>query len=316
MTENTTENKNSGDALDTLAELRRRGEAAVLITVIAKEGHGPAAPGAKMVVTAGGRAAGTIGGGALEYIAIRKAREFLAVSASAPVYEVYDFGADEELALQKGAAPEIAQDTDARSRLTAFSPGAQSTGMACGGRASVFYECFGTGENFVLFGAGHIGRALARLLPGLGYKLTVIDCREEYVRSFAEASGAGGASSLRAVQHAYDTSFADLRLPPNSWIVIATHSHAFDYSVLEQCLRADVRARYIGVVASWKKRGNFFAQLKEAVPGADTSPVYMPAGLDIGGTGPEEIALSIMAEMQALRFGHAGQKHMRDRGAP
>jgi xanthine dehydrogenase accessory factor len=189
--------------------------------------------------------------------------------------------------------------------------------MVCGGRASLFYECYGTGESLVLFGAGHIGRALARLLPGLGYRLTVIDSREEYVQGFAEAVGQAGARFPHAcVCHAYDTSFADLKLPQNSWVVIATHSHAFDYQVLEQCLKDcvfkdGVQAQYIGVVASRKKRDKFFAQLKEAVPNADTSMIYMPAGLDIGGTGPEEIALSLMSELQALRFGRAGHRHMR-----
>jgi len=295
------ERTNSGDVLEALAEFQRRGEAVVLITVIAKEGHGPATPGAKMLVAEGGRAAGTVGGGAVEHIAIHKAQELLRLPDPAPLYEVYDFGADEEIVTQSGlmdAAPGGA--------------GSQATGMVCGGRASLFYECYGTGESLFVFGAGHIGRALARFLPGLGYRLTVVDSREEYARSFAEAVGPS-ASLARAVHHAYDTSFADLNIPKNSWIIIATHSHAFDYQVLEQCLKADIQFRHIGMVASRKKRDKFFAQLRETVPNADTSLVYMPAGLDIGGTGPEEIALSLVSELQVLRYGRAGHKHMRDR---
>jgi xanthine dehydrogenase accessory factor len=82
---------------------------------------------------------------------------------------------------------------------------------------------------------------------------------------------------------------------------------------LEQVFKAKWASQYIGVVASRKKRDKFFAQLKEAVPDADASLVYMPAGLDIGGTGPEEIALSLVSELQALRHSKTGHKHMRDK---
>jgi xanthine dehydrogenase accessory factor len=290
-------NELNEDILDTLAALRRQGQALVLVTVVAKEGHGPAAPGAKMLVAADGRRSGTIGGGALEHIAIKKAQGLI-LSKTATLYEVYDFGAEGQAGEQAAA------------------PGAQATGMVCGGRASLFYEYYGAGESLVLFGAGHIGRALARLLPGMGYSVTVIDSRKDYIESFAEAVRQNGGSlpGLQCVCHEYGKSFAGLALPENSRVVVATHSHDLDYQVLEQVFKARLAVRSVGVVASRKKRDKFFAQLKEAVPDADTSLVYMPAGLDIGGTGPEEIALSLVAELQALRYGRTGHKHMRDKG--
>jgi xanthine dehydrogenase accessory factor len=274
-------NIHSGEVFETLAAMRSQGRAVVLVTVISKEGHGPAAPGAKMVVSAEGRIAGTVGGGNLEYIAVHRAQKLLTAAAHPdPLYEVYDVGADDKV-----------QD-------------AQATGMICGGSASLFYERYSAGENLVVFGAGHIGCALARALPGLGYTLTVVDSRKEYIENFE------GAAS--AICHDYGQSFADLTLPPDPWIVIATHSHKLDYTALEQVFKAGLRPRYVGVVASRKKRDLFFAQLLNAVPDADTSIVYMPAGLDIGGTGPDEIAISILSELQALRFGKQNLKHMRD----
>jgi xanthine dehydrogenase accessory factor len=334
------------DVLESLAALRRQGQAAVLVTVISKEGHGPATPGAKMLVSDQGRIAGTIGGGALEHIATRKARDLLgAVSADATLCETYNFnnenaayaaaetsdraGSDtsgdnaqtaangDSARANSSAGGAVFRDASAQQAtgsdqaalaLSAGSAGsqqpAQATGMVCGGRASLFYERYGAGENLILFGAGHIGRALARRLPGLGYTLTVSDSRGEFIESFEGAS--------RRICHDYGKPFAELFLPQNPWIVIATHSHDLDYQALEQVFRAQVNPRYVGVVASRKKRDLFFARLREAVPGANTSAVYMPAGLDIGGTGPEEIALSIMSELQALRYSRCVLKHMRD----
>jgi xanthine dehydrogenase accessory factor len=270
------------DVLESLAEQRQRRQAVVLVTVISKEGHGPAAPGVKMLVGADGRIAGTVGGGALEYKAVHTAQAMLSAAQADPLYETYDFGAEGEM----------------------LDPNAQTTGMICGGTASLFYERYSTGENLVVFGAGHIGRALARLLPGLGYNLTVIDSRREYIESFEGAA--------KCVCHEYTKSFADLSLQSNLRIIIATHSHDYDYQVLEQVMRACVYPQYVGVVASRKKRDLFFTRLKEAVPSADTSVIYMPAGLDIGGVTPEEIALSIASELSALRYSKSILKHMRE----
>lgn len=276
------ENRPTGDAIDEFVRIRSEGRDAVLVTVIAKEGHGPAEVQAKMLVLSEGRIAGTVGGGALELLAITKAQALLSERRGG-VIEKYDLTAEGQLADEK---------------LT-------PTGMVCGGSVSLFYEYHGCGGQLVVFGAGHIGRALARALPGLGYHLTVIDSRPEYVENFA------GAETV--ICHDYGTSFAGLRVPDNAWVVIATHSHALDYQVLEQVFRAGWKTRYVGVVASRSKRDRFFGDLVKAVPDADTSRVFMPCGLNIGGTLPEEIAISILAEIQSLRYEKGGQAHMRDR---
>ena len=271
----------TNEVFEEFLRLKQQGRDTVLVTVVAKEGHGPAIVQTKMVVTADGRAAGTVGGGAIELIAIRKSQELL-LARAVGLLEKYDLTADGTMA-----------------------PEATKTGMVCGGSVTLFYEYHGSGDKLVVFGAGHIGRALARALPGLGYRLTVIDSRPDFIETFEGAE--------EAICHDYAQSFSGLAIPDDAWIIIATHSHALDYQVLEQVFRAGWKARYVGVVASRSKRDRFFAQLRAAVPDADTTDVYMPCGLNIGGTMPEEIAVSILAEMQALRYGKPGQAHMRDR---
>ena len=271
----------TNEVFEEILKLRQQGRDLVMVTVVAKEGHGPAIVQTKMLVTADGRAAGTVGGGAIELIAIRKAQELLKAREGG-LLEQYDLTADGSMA-----------------------PDGTKTGMVCGGSVTLFYEYHGVGDRLVVFGAGHIGRALARILPGCGYRLTVIDSRPDFIETFEGAE--------EAICHDYAVSFAGLASPEDAWIVIATHSHALDYQVLEQVFRAGWKTRYVGVVASRSKRDRFFGQLREAVPGAETANVHMPAGLNIGGSMPEEIAVSILAEMQALRYGKGGQAHMRDR---
>jgi xanthine dehydrogenase accessory factor len=275
-------NQPTSDTLTDLVRMRQEGRDAVLVTVVAKEGHGPAIVQTKMLVTSEGRASGTVGGGAIELMATKKAQALISERRGG-VLETYDLTAEEH----------------------AIIPDATKTGMVCGGSVTLFYEFHGGGERLVIFGAGHIGRAFARIIPGMGFRLTVVDSRPDFVQTFE------GAES--ALCHEYGTSFEGLLIPDNAWIVIATHSHALDYQVLEQVFRAGWKTRYVGVVASRSKRDRFFGDLAKAVPDADTSHVFMPCGLDIGGAMPEEIVISILSEMQAVRHGKMGHAHMKDR---
>ena len=276
------QNQPTGDTIADLIRVRGEGRDSVLVTVIAKEGHGPAIVQTKMLVTAEGRVSGTVGGGAIELMAIKKAQALL-TECRGGIIEKYDLTADGQ-----SAGPNVTR-----------------TGMVCGGSVTLFYEYHGYGEQLVVFGAGHIGRAFARALPGLGYRLTVVDSRPEYIETFE------GAES--AICHDYAVSFSGLAIPQDAWVVIATHSHALDYQVLEQVYQAGWKTRYLGVVASRSKRDRFFGDLAKAVPDADTSRVFMPCGLNIGGTLPEEIVISILSEMQSVRYGKSGHAHMKDR---
>ncbi len=257
--------------------LRKKGEEAVLVTVVEKEGSTPAPPGTKMLVQADGTTLGTVGGGALERLAGAKALELLRRQESALVrYSLW--GED-----QVGEG--------------------EVTGMICGGRVALFFEYLGYAARAYLFGAGHVGQAVARYLKGLRWFVTVIDERP----GLADMSEAN-----RAITAEYAAALAGEAVPAGGFYVIATPSHDSDYVALKRVLCSDWQPRYVGMVASRRKTAEFHERLAADLgQGVDWSLLYAPVGLDLGGRSPEEVALSIVAEMQALRYGKTGHKHMR-----
>jgi xanthine dehydrogenase accessory factor len=272
------------DIYTEIVNLRQRGERAVLVTVVARAGHVPTQLQSKMLVGAQGRLVGTVGGGAIEHLAIADARAVL--ETRQPLLREY---------LLDDRVPD--PDTDAT-----------PTGMICGGKVSLFYEILGPGVRAYLFGAGHVGRALAEYLAPLDFEPFFIDSRPELLADLAGGHAHAGAD------------YADLPDLPDlaaSYVVIATHSHTCDERVLAQILAADVRPRYLGVVASRRKRTQMYARLREQLgPDRDLDWIHMPVGLDLGGNTPAAVALSIAAEMQACRHEVGGHAHMRDRPAP
>ncbi len=261
-----------------ITELRGQGRAAMLVTVVEKEGSGPAVPGTKMLVMADGVTLGTVGGGALERLATRKALELLAERRSILVR--YALGED-------GAAAE-----------------AEPTGMICGGQAALFFDYLGYELRVCILGAGHVGKALVDCLQPLHGYITVIDPRAEMIAQIVGASRLVTAEYVAALQEEPDE--------PGTFYVIATPGHAADYIVLKTLFSRDRSPRYVGLVGSKKKVAIFVERLRAELGDAvDLSAMYSPVGLDLGGTTPEEVALSITAEIQALRYGRAGNKHLR-----
>jgi xanthine dehydrogenase accessory factor len=261
-----------------ITELRGRGQAAVLVTIVEKEGSGPALPGTKMLVTADGAALGTVGGGALEQLATQRALDLLVERRSQLVR--YALGED-------GAA------TDA-----------EPTGMICGGRAGLFFDYLGYGLRVCVLGAGHVGKALVGCLQPLHGYITVVDPRPEMIAGIAGAS--------RLVTADYVAGLSDDPVDEDTFYVIATPGHAADYAVLKALLAAARPPRYVGLMGSRQKVTSFVSRLRaELGPDVDLSALYAPVGLDLGGASPEEVAFSIAAEIQALRNGRAGNKHLR-----
>lgn len=259
---------------------QRQGRRAVLATVVAVRGHTPAELQGKMLVGAEGRLAGTVGGGALEQLAIAQAQAVL--REQKPLLQVYHLDTREHAEGEK-------------------------TGMICGGQVSLFFELIGTGTPAYLFGAGHVGRALAEILAPLGFGVTLLDCRREQLADLAWPHISTGGN------------YAELPELPDlaaSYVVIATHSHFYDEEVLVRLLSAGARPAYLGVVASRRKRDQMLAAVRARL-GDDTRDlawISIPVGLHLGGNSPAAVALSIAAEMQAHRHGITGHAHMRDRG--
>ncbi len=175
-------------------------------------------------------------------------------------------------------------------------------GMLCGGMVELLFEPFGAPERLLIFGGGHIGQALAPLAVQAGFSVVVIDDRPEFANRdrFPQADTVVAAS--------YPEALAGLTLRESDYIVIMTHGHDHDELVLEYCLSRP--SRYLGMIGSTRKTRRIFDSLIEK--GAEPERiqgVHSPIGLDIGAETPFEIALSILAEVVAVRKGavHTGQ---------
>lgn len=264
---------------EALFQLQENGEQGVLVTVVEKEGSGPLPPGAKMLIYADGRSVGTVGGGTLERLAQEKAVDLLKTGQSL---------------LQQYALIDHHNVVET----------AQATDMVCGGRVTLFYEYLSPGPRLYLFGGGHVGQALVRHLQDLPYYVTVIDERAGIEDTVTGAD--------RVIIGGYETALIDSPVPDGSFFVIATPAHDADYLVLKMIFSSAWNPRYVGLLASRTKSAKFVHDLREELgKGLDLSPLYTPAGLDIGGSSADEIAISIVAEIQAIRYGRREQKHLK-----
>jgi xanthine dehydrogenase accessory factor len=252
-------------------ELLDAGETLVLVTVVSAGAGTPGKAGFKMIVTASGTLFGTVGGGALEARAVEDARGVLEGGESG--LREYDLSA---------------------------------LGMTCGGRAGLLFELLEACPDFLVFGGGHVGRALTPLLESLGFRVTVYDPRPEVRTLLPETEG------RTVIEGPYeDLRLAGRLLETCRFFFIATHGHEHDYVVLKQLLEAGGDYCYVGLIGSRSKVRTTFKRLE--ADGRQRPPyLYAPVGLAIGGNTPAEIAVSVAAEVLAVRYG-AGAPHMRDR---
>ena len=250
-----------------LMELVDAGEEAVLCTVVDDQGSTPRGRGAAMLVLPGGKAEGTIGGGVTEHRVIER--------ACAMMRE----GVDTELYRESLSADEAALE-----------------GAACGGDVEVFLERYGRPPEVVIFGAGHVGRALARLVFDTGMPVLTWDERAEFANGEHIPWGRTLACPLEEVFS------RGLVLHPASYVVIVTRGHALDADVVK--LLEGRTCAYIGMIGSRRK----IAFVRERLIADGVAPghidrIYQPVGLPIRAETPEEIAVSILAEIIAVRRG-------------
>ena len=169
-------------------------------------------------------------------------------------------------------------------------------GMCCGGRMEIFVEPVEGAPRLWLFGAGHVARPTAAMARGVGFEVIVVDEREELNteprfpacrRELAEPT-----ALLRAAA-----------LGGRDWLLIVTHDHRLDEELLERAL--EKQPRFIGLVGSRRKTFRLLQRIGARLGdlAAKRDRVYAPVGLDIGAVGPDEIAVSIVAELVALRRG-------------
>jgi xanthine dehydrogenase accessory factor len=253
-----------------LAEALGRGEEVALVTITNSTGSTPQRVGAKMLVYADGRTVGTIGGGCYENDAFWKARE--AIKARRPLNVKYELNDD-------------------------F---AQETGLVCGGQMEVFIEPVEASPDVFVFGAGHVGQFVAKMAHDVGFRVHVVDDREKFANRERFDEG------IEIVVEHIPTWLEQNQLAPTAYAVIVTRGHTHDLDALRAVLRAPMR--YVGLIGSKAKvRRIFDVLLEEGMPHDSLRAVHAPIGLDIGAITPQEIAVSIVAELIAVKHGKIGE---------
>lgn len=252
------------DIYEEIIRLRREGRTAALATIINTQGSIPSFVTAKMLIRDDGSIVGTVGGGGAELEVIRAAQTV--ITREKPVTVSFDLNKQ---------------------------PGLDA-GMVCGGSLDIYIEPLVVAPTLYIFGAGHTGRATYQIARPAGFDVVIVDERE----AFANRQNYPDAKDI--VVAPYETAMATLDPRPGAFILILTPSHMSDMCVLRWA--TGTPAGYIGMIGSKRKvTGIFHALQKEGIPAEGFRHVHAPVGLDIGAQTPEEIAISILAEMVACR---------------
>lgn len=255
---------------DEIAAALARGEAVALLTVVRASGATPCPPGTKLLVHEHGALTGSFGGALLD----GRAR-------------------DDALRLLRAGQPELV--------TYHLDPDSGESVGSCGATIDIFIEPLRPEPRLLIAGSGYVAQALARLAAPLGWRVALVDDRSEFATSAtlperAEVAVADIAAWVRERQ-------ADAM----SAIVIVTRGHRSDEEALRAALGSS--AGYIGMIGSPSKvRAIFRRLLRAGSPRADLERVHAPIGLDLGAETPDEIALSIAAELLLWRRGGTGQR--------
>jgi xanthine dehydrogenase accessory factor len=307
------------------AELARAGGGGALATVAHTSGSTPVPAGTKMLIGPAGRLEGSVGGGCVEADVIDAAE---GARARGPIIRTHHLNADlaGDLGLSCGGTVDIVVEplvstpsyVGALEEAGAAESGTLTTGLdwsagpikrfapgsvesrepaaALSADRRMLIERLALAPRVIVFGAGHVGRAVALAAHTAGFRIVVVDDRPE----FADAARFPGDVAVRVAT--VSEALAALPLQPADAIVIATRGHRHDAMVLERVAASS--AGYVGLLGSRRKRSILTQALHRAgVPAAALQRVRVPVGLPIGAVTPEEIAVSIVAELIAWRRG-------------
>jgi xanthine dehydrogenase accessory factor len=218
-----------------------------------------------MVVFADGRIVGTIGGGCYENDALGKAREALASGRQSLVH--YELNDD-------------------------F---AQENGLICGGRMDVHIDPLEPSPHLFIIGAGHVGHQLASPAADAGFRVHVVDDREKFASRERFPRATVTVEPIPEWLHRAE-------FPGSAYVVVVTRGHQHDLDAMRALAARDLK--YLGLIGSRAKVARIYeALLAEGMPSECLSRVHAPIGLDIGAITPAEIAISILAELIAVRRG-------------
>ncbi len=242
-----------------ILELQKQNIPLALVTVVATKGSVPRETGSKMIVTAT-EIFGTVGGGAVEGVVADEARDVLKSQKARKVMHDLD----------------DAEGSD--------------TGMVCGGKMEFFIEPMNPPQRLIIFGGGHVGLHLSRFADILGLPYIVSDDRTEFCNAerFPQALDLWpGNAAQMAADH----------ILPQDRVVIVSRDHELDYLILREALQK--KPAYIGLIGGKLKRKTIYRKLREqdGVTDEQLDQIHSPVGLDIAAETPQEIALSIAAEL-------------------
>jgi xanthine dehydrogenase accessory factor len=251
------------DLFEEIVRMRRAGQRGALATIVHTNGSIPSYESSRMLVREDGTIAGTVGGGCVE----------------ADVW---------------AAAKEVIRSEQPR-KMT-FNLNNEATydaGLICGGTLEIFVEPILPQPVLYLFGGGHVATAVARIAHQAGFAIGIVDDRD----TFANTERFPMAAEIHTT---YDEAFRMIQPNASTYIVIVTRGHKDDMRVLDWAIATP--ARYIGMIGSRRKVVSVYKALEKEGHSLDKfERVHAPVGLEIGALTPEEIAVSITAELIAVR---------------
>ncbi|HUE01028.1 MAG TPA: XdhC/CoxI family protein [Bryobacteraceae bacterium] len=252
------------DIYEEVVRLRRLGQKCALATIVQVNGSIPSYESAKLLVREDGSMLGTIGGGCVEAEVWNVARDVM--QTERPRHMNFSLGQD----------------------------AAYDNGLICGGQLSVFVEPVVPQPRLYVFGAGHISKSISKIATLAGFATVIVDNRE----AFANRERFPEADEIFAEE--YEDVFPKLPVRDTSYLVIVTRGHRDDMRVMRWAVGTN--AKYIAMIGSKRKVIGVVKELeKEGIPREAFERAFAPMGLDIGAITPEEIAVSIVAEMIAMR---------------
>jgi xanthine dehydrogenase accessory factor len=259
------------DLFEEIVRMRRAGQRGALATIVHTDGSIPSYESSRMLVRQDGTTAGTVGGGCVE----------------ADVW---------------AAAKEVMQKEVPRKLVFHLNNEATyDNGLICGGTVEVFVEPILPQPVVYLFGGGHVSMAVARAAHAAGFGIGVVDDRE----AFANAQRFPMAQEIFT---SFESALEKIQPNSSTYLVIVTRGHKEDMRVLAWAVRT--AARYVGMIGSRRKVLSVYKALeKEGYRMEEFERVFAPMGLEIGALSPEEIALSIVSELVAVRRNAAGAAH-------
>jgi xanthine dehydrogenase accessory factor len=259
------------DLFEEIVRMRRAGRKGALATIVHTNGSIPSYESSRMLVRDDGSIAGTIGGGCVEADVWAAAREVM--ENELPRKMVFNLNHE----------------------------ASYDNGLICGGTLEIFVEPILPQPVVYLFGGGHIAMALAKYAHSAGFGIVVTDDREQF-------ANAERFPMAQEIIPNYEAAFETLKLNASSYVVIVTRGHRDDMRVLAWAVRTG--ARYVGMIGSKRKVLSTYKALeKEGFRPEEFERVFAPMGLEIGALSPEEIAVSITAELIAVRRGTQTSAH-------